>query len=189
MNNIQIKRLLEEIIKNSCEKSYKALFVGLYDSMFSFSNNILQSKEDAEEVTSDFFINLWQKRYSFTIPEVPKLYMLIAIKNMSINKLKANSRNKIPNIDQWEVKIDSIYFNPEDLLLSTEALNRIINNINSLPPKCRMVFKLVKEEGLTYSETAALLGLSIKTIENQMAIAFKKIKSSLGISSTYIFHQ
>ena len=189
MNNIQIKRLLEEITKNSCEKSYKSLFLGLYDSLFSFSNSLLQSKEDAEEITADFFINLWQKRTSFIIPENPKMYMLVSVKNLSINRLKSNNRNKIPDIEQWEVSINSIYFNPEELMLSSEAVNRIVKNINSLPPKCRMVFKLIKEERLSYTETAELLGISVKTVENQMAIAFKKIKSSLAISNTYIFHQ
>ena len=51
--------------------------------------------------------------------------------------------------------------------------------INELPPKCRLIFKLVKEDGLKYREVAELLNLSVKTIENQMTIALRKIGQSV----------
>ena len=47
--------------------------------------------------------------------------------------------------------------------------------VNDLPPRCRLIFKLVKEDGLRYKEVAELLQLSVKTIEAQMAIALRRI--------------
>ncbi len=54
-------------------------------------------------------------------------------------------------------------------------LSRIYKAIESLPPKCRMIFRLVKEDGLRYKEVADILHLSVKTVENQLAIAVRKI--------------
>jgi RNA polymerase sigma-70 factor (ECF subfamily) len=60
-------------------------------------------------------------------------------------------------------------------MLTAEMMNRVQKAINDLPPRCQLIFKLIKEDGLKYREVAELLQLSIKTIENQMAIALRKI--------------
>ena len=60
-------------------------------------------------------------------------------------------------------------------MLTAEMMNRVQKAINDLPPRCQLIFKLVKEDGLKYREVAELLQVSIKTVENQMAIAIKKI--------------
>jgi RNA polymerase sigma factor (sigma-70 family) len=60
--------------------------------------------------------------------------------------------------------------------------------IDALPPRCKLIFKLIKEDGLKYKEVALLLDLSQKTIENQMTIALRKIGESiqLEVSKTYL---
>ena len=65
-------------------------------------------------------------------------------------------------------------------MITAEMLKRIQSAINQLPPKCQLIFKLIKEDGLRYKEVAELLGLSIKTIENQMALALRKLENSIG---------
>ncbi len=70
-----------------------------------------------------------------------------------------------------------------------KALNLAIKN---LPTRCKLVFKLVKEDGLPYKEIAEILNISIKTIDNQLAIALKKIgaaiHSELKSSSSIFFN-
>ena len=56
---------------------------------------------------------------------------------------------------------------------------RISAAVISLPPKCQLIFKLISEDGLKYKEVAELLNLSLKTVENQMTIALKKITESI----------
>jgi RNA polymerase sigma factor (sigma-70 family) len=56
---------------------------------------------------------------------------------------------------------------------------RIRDAVNELPNKCRLIFKLVKEDGLKHKEVAQLLNLSVKTVENQMTIALRKIGQSI----------
>ena len=73
-------------------------------------------------------------------------------------------------------------YNPEQLLITSEAVKKINIEIQKLPPKCRLIFKLVKEDRLRYNEIARLLNISVKTIDNQMAIALKKISSAINFN-------
>ena len=73
----------------------------------------------------------------------------------------------------------SIYLDPEQLMITSEMFRRVKEAIGELPPRCQLIFKLIKEDGLKYREVAELLGLSLKTIENQMTIALKKIGHSI----------
>jgi RNA polymerase sigma-70 factor (family 1) len=181
----QINCLLDAISNRNCEKSYKELFMQLHEKLSHFAFSIIKSHEDAEEVVSDFFINIWQKRKTLVLPDKPKLYFFISVKNAAINKLKANKRQQVPPLDQWEAKLQSVFFNPEELMLSEEFTKKIMSAINMLPPKCKVIFKLIKVDGFKYAETAELLEISIKTVEAQMAIAMKRLKSFLEFENAF----
>lgn len=178
--NNKIKTLLDEIFTQSCEKSYRELFISLHPQLTNFANSILHSKEDAEEVVSDFFINLWAKKLQFPQIENPRLYIYVSIKNLSLNKLRVRKTTGIlTNAEmEWDTRMSSIFFNPEELMMSQEVVDRLMKAINELPPRCRTVFYLVKENGMRYQEVATLLEISIKTVEAQMAIALKKIRNN-----------
>jgi RNA polymerase sigma-70 factor (ECF subfamily) len=53
--------------------------------------------------------------------------------------------------------------------------------VNALPPRCKLVFQLVREDGLPYKEVAEILNISIKTIDNQLAIAVRKISEAINL--------
>jgi RNA polymerase sigma-70 factor (ECF subfamily) len=188
MTPAQINKLLENVIANDCERSFRSLFLGLFNTLNSFAKGILKSQEDAEEVVTDFFMTIWVKRKELPHLENPRLYFLVGVKNMSLNKLKARNKQILPPIEEWQTTISSVFFNPEELMLSSESVNRILSAINSLPVKCRVIFKLIKEDGLKYQEVAELLDISVKTVESQMAIAFRRVKSAMEIKNTYILH-
>jgi len=57
---------------------------------------------------------------------------------------------------------------------------KINNEIEKLPPKCKQIFSLSKKEGLTNIEISSHLGISIKTVESQITIAFSRLKEKLG---------
>lgn len=180
-----INQLLEAISARSCEKSYKELFVLMNEQLVSFALAILKSSEDAEEVVSDFFINLWVKRSSLRALEKPKLYLFIGVKNQALNQLRANKRSQPPQLDDWEIRLSSVFFNPEEMAISAEMVKRIMAAVNQLPPKCRMIFRLIKEDGLKYAEVAQVLDVSIKTVESQMAIALRRIRSCLEFKNEF----
>jgi RNA polymerase sigma-70 factor (family 1) len=176
ITNSHIHTLLEEIALNNSERAYKSLFMAMNRSLHDFASGILKSSEDAEEVVSDFFIILWQRRALLRDIENPKLYFFIGVKNTALNKLAAKKRRLLPLASEWQTSLKSVFFNPEELFLSAETVKKIMAAINDLPPKCKIIFKLVKEDNLKYAEVAKLLDISVKTVEAQMAIAIRRIK-------------
>jgi len=186
INDSHINYLLEEISSHNCEKSYKELFITMYEKLYDFSFSILKSKEDAEEVVSDFFINIWIKRATnLKKLENPRLYLFVGVKNYTLNKIKSNKRRELPELDQWSAELSSVFFNPEELAISVELTKKIISAVNQLPTKCKIIFKLIKEDGLKYNEVSQLLDISVKTVESQMAIALRRIRQCLEFKNEF----
>jgi RNA polymerase sigma-70 factor (family 1) len=178
--NLQIDDLVSKFANDDDPHAYKELFESYYNRLFQFALSITHSRESAEEVVSDVFLKIWLKRKSLPEIENKHLYLYVAIKNQSINRLIKEKKNKVFSIDECVVEFQSIYFNPEQLMITAEMLKRIHHAINELPARCKLIFKLIKEDGLTYKDAAELLSVSPKTVENQMAIALKKIDHSIG---------
>jgi RNA polymerase sigma-70 factor (family 1) len=154
---------------------YRQYFVKLY--RFAFS--IVHSKEAAEEIVHDVLINLWKKRDDFTAIENLNTYLYVSIKNLSLNYIRNEAKYRHLNIDLLYNESSYINIDPESLLITKEQVTNLNELINKLPVRCKMIFKLVKIDGLRYKEVAILLNISVKTVENQLIIAVKKIAEAL----------
>ncbi len=173
--NEPIKRLLAAIAFANDQAAYKELFLMLHGRLKQFAYSILKSHEEAEELVSDLFIRIWEKRDQLTSIESPLLYFYATAKNLAYNRINKQKRQQQPPPEDWLIQLNSIYFDPEQLMMTEEMMRQIRQAINNLPPRCRVIFKLVKEDGLRYKEVAELLHLSVKTIEAQMAIALRRL--------------
>jgi RNA polymerase sigma-19 factor, ECF subfamily len=169
-----IQVLQQRIALYNDQLAYKELYALFFKSLQQFAISFVRSPEVAEEIVSDVFIKVWKKRAGLSRISNLKLYLFISTRNGSLNYLRSQKKS-ILHPEQYFVQLQSIYFNPEKLMLTAEMMNRVQKAINDLPPRCQLIFKLIKEDGLKYREVADLLHLSLKTIENQMAIAIRKI--------------
>jgi RNA polymerase sigma-70 factor (ECF subfamily) len=190
IENDHIRRLLSAITLNNDQAAYKELFILLHGRLKKFAYSILKSGEEAEELVSDVFIRIWQKKDQLTVIESPLLYFYATTKNLALNRLNKQKRQVGMSPQDWLVQMNSIYFDPEQLMITEEMVRQIKKAVNDLPPRCRLIFKLIKEDGLKYKETAELLHLSVKTVEAQMAIALRRIAKCmhLEIKSTPLSH-
>ncbi len=179
--NDQIKRLLSAVSLNDDQGAYRELFILLHSRLKQFAYSILKSTEEAEELVSDVFIRIWQKRDQLLSIESPLLYFYTTTKNLALNRLKKQKKQLHLSFEDWLVHMNSIYFDPEKLMLTEEMMRQIKKAVNELPPRCRLIFKLIKEDGLKYREVAELLHLSVKTIEAQMAIALRRLGKCMHI--------
>ncbi len=175
----EIDKLVNRIVLYDDVIAYKELFLLYHSRLISFSSSFTRSKESAEEVVSDVFVKLWNGRHSLARVENLHLYIYIITKNLSINRFLKEKKMMVYSLDEAVVEVNSIYPDPEQLMISSEMIKKIDKAIKDLPPRCQLIFKLIKEDGFKYSEVANLLNLSIKTVENQMTIAIKKIGSSI----------
>ena len=153
----------------------------MFDPLHKLSFSIVKSSEAAEEIVSDVFIKLWQIRSGLGGIDNLKVYLFTIARNFSINYIHKHYKNIPCRIDDIDIEPVIATGNPEELCISAETMHRIKGLINELPPQCRLVFQLVKEEGLKYKEVAEILGLSVFTVRNQLAIAVQKIASSLPV--------
>ena len=174
-----LKTLVEKIALYDDVVAYKEVFVHYYPKLVSFSKTITHSNESAEEVVSDVFLKIWMHRNKLVTVQNFHLYVYVITKNLSINRRLKDKNKSSFSLDDIVVDIASLHPNPEQLMINCEMSKRLRQAICNLPPKCQLIFKLVKEDGLKYKEVAELLNLSSKTVENQMTIALKKLGESI----------
>ncbi len=108
-----------------------------------------------------------------------RLYLFTSAKNASLKKLRQETRFSLSTLDELQVEFISDYGNPEELMNRSELEKKVHEAINELPPRCKVIYKLAKEDKLKYAEIAELLDVSIKTIDSQLVIANKKIISTV----------
>ena len=164
-------------------KAYKELYYMLFDQLHRFSYSFVKSNEAAEEIVSDVFIKIWEIRARLTDIDNLKVYIYTITKNFSINYIHRNYKNVALSIDEMDIEPQVNVGNPEELFISAEILSRIREGIRQLPPQCRLIFQLVKEDGLKYKEVASILHISPLTVRNQLAIAIRKIAASFPAKS------
>ena len=175
IDNERIKYLQTQIACEDDQHAYKSLFTELYAYLYRFAFNYVQSRPLAEEILSDVFIKIWEKRKDLGKINNLKVYLYVATRNTSLNYSAKQKRVSESPIDESMEEIRSLYLDPEQLMITAEMMNRIQQAIDALPAKCKLVFKMVKEDGLKYAEVAEIMQISVKTVENQLAIALRKI--------------
>lgn len=183
-NTAQIKELFDLVRLQGDEVAYKMLFIKLHKPLCQFAYGILKSQQEAQDVVSDVFITIWEKRNQLTDITSPLAYCYTAVKNRSLNILKQQKRQKELDNAEWLVPQNSVYFNPENLMMTEEIIQQIRLTIQNLPSRCRLIFKLTKDDGLKYREVAELLNISVKTVEAQMAIAMRRLAKCMPLNLT-----
>jgi len=135
------------------------------------------SGEDAEESIQDMFVHLWEKAPAIEIDISVKAYLYTSARNYTLNTIKKR-QTEIHHLNVYSDFVDDK--EPEEKISDKEISELIKSGVNTLPEKCREIFILCKQEGLTYEEIASYLNVSKKTIDSQMGIALRKLREYLG---------
>lgn len=160
--------------------SFKCLMKEFGPALHYFADSMVGNRQEAEEIVSDVFIKIWQQRENLPTPDNIKFYLFKAVKNTALNYLKSKDR-RASGHSAWEVQVSRLPAqSPEQILISKEEVTSIQSVIRSLPPRCRQIFILVKEDGLTYEQVSQLLDISKATVNVQMTLAMKKIWEALN---------
>lgn len=162
------------------ELAFKELFDYYFPGLYSFSNSMLANAPLAEEVVADVFIKLWENRKMLHSIKNLSAYLYTATRHASLNYIRLHKPKHHISVDELENNFSYGFETPETTAISKENLARITTVINQLPPRCKLIFHLVKEEKLRYREIAQMLNISQKTVEAQMAIAMKRIAAEAG---------
>lgn len=161
------------------QAAYKELYLYFYASMHRLALVITGEETMAEEVVSDVMIRIWTMEYRLAYVEHLKTYLLAAVRNTALTHLKKKGvRVPIPD-DAWnqEAPVSDI---PDQQLMTAELSEIIEKTVQALPQKCQVVYRLIKEEGLSYKEVGTILQLSQNTLETHMCTALKKLRVALS---------
>ncbi len=161
------------------EAAFKEFYREHLFKLFQFAFAFVRNKELSEEIVNDVFLKLWRNRHKISGIGNINVYLYVAVKNTAANYLRSLSIKK--NIDLESIAVSHFYLSPdpEQVLITDELKKAIEQSIDQLPPKCKLIFKLVKEDGLSISEVAEILGISYKTVSAQLTIALKKLETLL----------
>lgn len=178
---VNILELQYQIATYEDHIAYKTLFFHLFPSLQNFAFSFVKSRMIAEEIASDSLLQVWIRRKMLLEIENLKLYLFVSVKNASLLKLKQEKKNSHFSLDQLQVEFISDYLTPGESAELNELAQKIAVAVRQLPPSCQLIYKLAKEDRLKYKEIAQLLDISVKTIDNQLAIAIKKISLALDL--------
>ena len=175
-------RELQTRIANNDEAAFTQLYLHFAKKLIHFATSLVRSRETAEELTEDVFVKLWANRSHITGVENISVYLYVAVKNKALNALSLKAKELIlAPFDYLDTSLDEFAASPYDVMITSEMMDRMHQAVEALPPRCKMIFKLIREDGLKYKEVAEILNISVNTIDVQMAIAVKKICTSLHI--------
>lgn len=170
-------RFKEELSQESFTDFFDCYFIRLTQ----FATTIVKSDVLAEEIVLDVFMKIWKNCKTLDAINNIETYLYIAVRNLSITVLKKEQRFHFDIIENSNIKLIEYEPSAESDLIEHEMFGALNDAVKKLPSKCKIIFKLMREDGLNRNEVAQILNISVKTVDNQVAIATRKIAELLNI--------
>lgn len=166
--------------------AYRYLFDQHFSDLCNFLLIYLHSRELSEEIALEIFTYIWEKRETLQIRATFKSFLFASAKNKAISlyrkeqKIQFTSLDANPPIPQED--------NNSQYFMEVSELRALIETaVNKLPEKSRQIYRMAWESNLSHKEIAEQLGISPKTVENQVGIALRKLRESLSPYYKQIF--
>lgn len=170
------KKLLSLLTIGS-EEALKIIYQKYWQRLFLSAYNVLKDREACEDIIQEIFIQLWLKRESLTVTTSLSAYLFTATRYQVFHHIKKSAGRP----ELFEDLEERFLTDAPDIPLYVKDLQeRIYTAVESLPEKCRNIYKLSREHHLSYKAIADHLQISPKTVENQLSIALKKLREALG---------
>lgn len=173
--------LLFKEIQDGNKTAFDELFFLYYDKLVSFAKQYTKQQESAEEITSELFVKLWLKRNELAKIIKPEVYLYVSIKNACLNLIRSERKRHLL-FTSWPD--EQLFKEPSDKNaeeMDDRELVRLLNlAVMDLPEQRRLIFRLIKEQGLKSNVVAEILGISVRTVENQLYKALKTLANSIS---------
>lgn len=181
------RRLVLELAAGD-EQAYKEIYLHYENAILNLVVKYVKSVELAKDVSQDVFIKIWEKREVLPDVQYFQAYLFQVARHESINMLRAAGRSDVAKGEIARHFQDNPGFF-DDETLQRDYRSFIQRTLDSLSPRSREIFLLCREQGKTYEEVAAALGISRNNVRNHMVAALRKFRdaaenelgSSLGL--------
>lgn len=169
------ERLLESIQADD-RIAFEIIYNRYWSKLYLSAFGILKDRQASEDIIQEIFTQLWVKRNTTQI-ETLKSYLFTAIR-FQVFKTIRNTKVRADLLSQIEQ--NNFDDSTKEYLIEKEINTLFDASIAELPDRCREIFILSRKEFLSVKEIAERLGISPKTVENQITIAIKKLRVSMG---------
>jgi len=168
---------LLHLLRQGDRDAFNTIYERYWQTMYQSASRMLNLPEQAEDLVQDLFINLWVKRADYDIENLPA-YLRKAVKSRVLNYI-VRDQGKGSFFEPFE-SILGASFQAEELIREKELLELVAAYIRSLPAKRRAIFLLHYNQQLNTAEIARALGISQKTVQNQLNTAIQGLRSSVA---------
>ena len=165
--------------------AFEHLFRTYHASLLYYAKNLTRNDELSREIVNDVFLKFWDKRARLTIRTSIRSYLYISVRNRYLNLLRQKNdwleyqSEEDLKIKEFEINHGSFADSIPQYILDKELESKIHEIIDSLPDQCRKIFKMSRFEDMKSGEIAEKLGISVRTVDNQIYKALKKIRELL----------
>lgn len=175
--NVLIDLQLLEKLRSGDENALTGIYKKYWQPLFTSSYNILKDKQACEDIIQELFIRLWNNRQNIEITVSLKAYLYASMRYEVYRQIRTGAA-RAGIFDDLPERLQSptTYGNIE----YKELIAQVNSVVDSLPQKCKEVYKLSREEYLSHKEIAGRLNISTKTVENHLTKALRQLRTSLG---------
>ncbi|WP_316747215.1 RNA polymerase sigma-70 factor [Pedobacter gandavensis] len=171
---------LTTLLKKGDLAAYSEIYTRFQGVLYVYACKITKDEDDAEDIVQEVFVYLWEKRFSITINSSISVYLYQAVKYKFMNLLD-HKKVRADYIDSFNQFLDQSNYITDHFIRHKEFNKIIEQEIAALPDKMREVFELSRKTDLSRKEIAEKLGLSEKTVKNQISNALKILRSRLTL--------
>lgn len=162
-------------IRNGDQKAFKLFYDKHYPGLYRFMLSRGMSHDEAEDLVQKAFIKIWEKRKGIDETKSLRAYLFQIAYSRMLNHIEYQSKFNDEDPPDESISLK----NPETDTDYSELLNHIKRIISKMPEKRSQVFEFCFMKQFTYKETAEVMDITVKTVENHMALAFKDMRSAL----------
>jgi RNA polymerase sigma-70 factor (family 1) len=163
-------------IRNDDEQAFAALFDRYWVRLYKTALRYLKDRETSEEIVHDVFLNIWDRRHELEIEAVPN-FLLTAIRYQVYNRMRAAKPAVLLSINELELDHLRNQNQGEDHIQTEELQKELKGYLELLPKRCQEIFYLSRVDSLSNQEIAGRLGISKRTVENQITAALKHLRT------------
>jgi len=167
--------LLEQLVLDQ-GWALREIFDRYWERLYAIAYNRLGTAQGAEDVVQEVLSTLWIRRHDVQIDHLAR-YLSAAVKYAVFYEIRKAERRSITRLDADQDHLISPGLTPEDALLFKGFTQQLESEIDSLPEKCRLVFRYSRDEGLSNKQIAEKLQISNKTVEAHISRAIRHLRT------------
>ena len=179
----------EQLIQQMAEGdrlAFTELYRRYWEDLFITAAKALRGQKEAEDVVQDVFVSLWDRRNELNLQGSFAAYLHTSVRYKCIHYIEKNITRRDYLVQLADVGVSSSSPNAEINLQLKEMQQAINSTVAKMPPKMQEVYKLSRQEHLSYKEISDCMNISVETVKKHIQHALRLIRKDIG-PYTFIF--